>query len=306
MTKLYLVTGFLGAGKTTFLKHLLERIDGQVGLLVNEFGKESIDGITFQGQELELVELNNGSIFCSCLKTRFIQALGELLDRGLSYVFIESSGLADPSDMGKVLGVLEQKGIKDYAYGGNIVIIDGVYFEREVAVMESVTRQIRHSEIALVNKRDLIDEKTYGRVVEKVLAINPEVVVHPVVRGAIDLDVLDRRGRSAEDEPTTNTWESRPKSLVMHVREQEVTEEAVRRFLGKASAHCFRIKGYLTIQGRPHKADCVYGQVELVELAERVSPTDSLVFLSSEGLRAMSPILAAARETFGDGAEFEM
>ncbi|NDL68340.1 GTP-binding protein [Anaerotalea alkaliphila] len=141
MTKLYLVTGFLGAGKTTFLKHLLERIDGQVGLLVNEFGKESIDGITLQGQDLE------------------------------------------------------QKGIKDYAYGGNIVIIDGVYFEREVAVMESVTRQIRHSEIALV---------------------------------------------------------------------------------------------------------------ELVELAERVSPTDSLVFLSSEGLRAMSPILAAARETFGDGAEFEM
>ena len=67
MTKLYLITGFLGSGKTTFL-HKLVRLfpDRRLAIVVNEFGKVGVDGVLLSDLEAELIEINNGSIFCSC------------------------------------------------------------------------------------------------------------------------------------------------------------------------------------------------------------------------------------------------
>ena len=71
-TKLYLLTGFLGAGKTTFLTSVLNDLpDKKVAVIMNEFGKVGIDGPIIQKDGMELVELNRGSIFCSCLQLSF-------------------------------------------------------------------------------------------------------------------------------------------------------------------------------------------------------------------------------------------
>ena len=67
-TSLYLLTGFLGAGKTTFLTNVLKDLEGEkVGVIMNEFGKVGIDGTIIQKEGMELVEINRSSIFCSCL-----------------------------------------------------------------------------------------------------------------------------------------------------------------------------------------------------------------------------------------------
>ena len=62
--KLYFLTGFLGAGKTTILRNLLENMEGtKVGVIQNELGKISIDGTVLQNNDIQMIELNRGSIF---------------------------------------------------------------------------------------------------------------------------------------------------------------------------------------------------------------------------------------------------
>ncbi|MDA3845222.1 MAG: hypothetical protein PF505_01595 [Vallitaleaceae bacterium] len=107
MTNIYLITGFLGAGKTTFLNERLLDSHGKTGVLMNEFGKVSMDSIIVKDLTGEFIELKNGSIFCSCLKEHFIEGLKKLILMDLDDLYIESSGLADPSDMGKILSVIE-------------------------------------------------------------------------------------------------------------------------------------------------------------------------------------------------------
>ena len=73
-TKLYVITGFLGAGKTTLLLKLLEHLKGsRVGIIQNEFGKLGIDGVILKNDDIHMVEINRGSIFCSCLKQMCIR-----------------------------------------------------------------------------------------------------------------------------------------------------------------------------------------------------------------------------------------
>ena len=110
-TKLYLLTGFLGAGKTTFLTNVLEELKGKrVAVIMNEFGKVGIDGTIIQKEGMELVEINRGSIFCSCLQLSFVSALVEMADRNMEYVFVESSGLADPSNIEFLEAIKAAKG----------------------------------------------------------------------------------------------------------------------------------------------------------------------------------------------------
>ena len=82
--KLYFLTGFLGSGKTTLLKNLLENMEGmKVGVIQNELGKISIDGTVLQNDDIHMVELNRGSIFCSCLRLSFVDALAKMSQQGL-------------------------------------------------------------------------------------------------------------------------------------------------------------------------------------------------------------------------------
>ena len=99
-TKLYVLTGFLGSGKTTVLLKILERLEGhRIGIIQNEFGKLGIDGNILRNDDIQMVEINRGSIFCSCLKLNFVNALSEMAQKDFEYLFVESSGLGDPSNV---------------------------------------------------------------------------------------------------------------------------------------------------------------------------------------------------------------
>ena len=95
-TKLYLLTGFLGSGKTTLLLEMLKRLDNKkIGVIQNEIGKISIDGEILRNDDIQMVEINRGSIFCSCLKLNFVQALADMAEKDFEYLFVESSGIGD-------------------------------------------------------------------------------------------------------------------------------------------------------------------------------------------------------------------
>ena len=86
MSKLVLLTGFLGAGKTTFLNHVLQEFSQEkIGLIVNEFSGTGVDGALIRHDipGASMIELNNGSIFCACIKDSFVDSLIDLAGRNL-------------------------------------------------------------------------------------------------------------------------------------------------------------------------------------------------------------------------------
>ncbi|MBW2669456.1 MAG: hypothetical protein JRD87_06150 [Deltaproteobacteria bacterium] len=102
ITYVYMITGFLGSGKTTFLNRIINRFpeDMKLTILMNEFGEIGLDGTLIEGDEIDMMEISKGSIFCVCVKTDFIKGLYELCTSVQPDVLlIESTGVANPSDL---------------------------------------------------------------------------------------------------------------------------------------------------------------------------------------------------------------
>lgn len=301
MTKIYLITGFLGAGKTTFLNHRLTQTKVKAGVLMNEFGKISMDTIAVQKNGIDLLELKNGSIFCACLKDQFIDGLEVLVKSDLDEIYIEGSGLADPSDMGKVVQVLTKLlGPNRFTFEGTICLVDGVYFEAELAKMVSVERQIAHSHIVLINKTDLIDENQLALIVDKIRAINPKVLIKPITYGVVDFDALDMSYYHIEDEMTTNTVDNKPKNIVIKFK-YEPEMQQLQLFLKNMGSHFFRIKGFVEMKGQWYKVDLVNDTIDIVlyevkEADRKKAGYNELVCLSSQGLASISHLATRAEK----------
>lgn len=301
MTKIYLITGFLGAGKTTFLNHQLSLTNKKVGVLMNEFGKISMDSIAVKKNDIDLMELKNGSIFCACLKDKFIDGLEMLVKTNLDEIFIEGSGLADPSDMGKVVEVLTKTvGPGLFEFVGTICLVDGLYFEAELAKMVSVERQIKHSHCVLINKTDLINEEKLAKIVDKIKTINPEVGIIPIQHGVIAFDDLNLKYYDIEDEETTNTVDNKPKNIVIKFKYEPEIDQ-LRTFLQHMSSHFFRIKGFVKMKSQWYKVDLVNDQIDIIDY--QVSAEDEenqgyneLVCLSSQGINSISHLATTAEK----------
>ncbi|GAA0177809.1 GTP-binding protein [Clostridium sediminicola] len=177
--KLYFITGFLGAGKTTFLNLLLKQFqDDKIGIVMNEFGSESVDGDRVGSESDELVEINNGAIFCSCLKGAFIDALGKMGEYPLDHVFVESSGIGDPSNTKTILELITKNYGDLYEYKGTIALVDSTNFLELVQVLPAVERQVKYSDFIVLNKVDLVDADRLEKIINKIKNINANVSIH--------------------------------------------------------------------------------------------------------------------------------
>lgn len=284
-TKLYLLSGFLGSGKTTFVKQLLDHSgDATVGIIMNEFGKISIDGPILQRGNMELVELNRGSVFCSCLKLSFVEALVNLSDKELDYVVVESSGLADPSNIGEVLDSFRNLTINDYDYCGSITIVDASRFLHEVDTIETITKQIECADVSIINKIDRVDEDTLSRIEERVRAINGNTEVFKSSYFNIPMDFLGKDlsgGKYPELKSSLNTPENKPKTISMSF-DASVERDALEKFLDHVSGSTYRIKGFVEVDNVRTEVQVVGSQIDLHETDKRLeAPT--LVFISKVG-----------------------
>lgn len=115
MISFYLVTGFLGSGKTTFLKDILHTYSHKkrIAIIQNEFAPSGVDGneLNQSGYPFKLVEVNNGSVFCVCMLGNFIKSIENLIrDFHPEMIFPEASGLADPVN---IIELLQKNNIKN-------------------------------------------------------------------------------------------------------------------------------------------------------------------------------------------------
>jgi G3E family GTPase len=191
-----IITGFLGAGKTTLINRLLEKSDGErLAVIVNEFGALGIDGALLSGRPGNVVELTNG---CMCCESRgnLIAALAELADRGSSIdsVLVETSGLADPFGVSDVL--VQNAFAVDFILASVVAVVDADNFDANLDHAEAAYRQLVCADLLVVSKADLVPEAVINQIRDRVRIINshagfvvadhgqppPEITLHDVAR----------------------------------------------------------------------------------------------------------------------------
>lgn len=303
--KFYALTGFLGAGKTTVLKNIIDNLEGKkVGVIQNEFGKLGIDGEILRNDNIEMVEINKGSIFCSCLKLSFVEALVEMSKQEIDYLFVESSGLADPSNMQEILEAVKVLAGDVYAFSGAICLVDAYNFEEQINDIETVQRQLKHCNLALISKLDLVED-TKEDFIAKIRKINPVCRIEVSQHGKFDVGVLDEDlnlYKWAESEESLNSVENKPKTLFMNCR-KDVDGEKFEMFLNDVKKHCYRLKGFFEIDGLWKQVDVVGNKIDYSECEPKEK--SELVIISKIGPKVIKPVIESWVNIFGEKPELK-
>ena len=299
--KLYVITGFLGAGKTTLLLKLLEELKHhKIGIIQNEFGKLGIDGEILQNDEIQMVEINRGSIFCSCLKLNFVNALSEMAKQEFEYLFVESSGLGDPSNVEEILQAAQMVSGVEYDFKGVICLVDAVNFMEQLGDLETVYRQLKYCHLAVITKSDLTDEGQTGTLIEKIREINPVCKIEMSVKGEMDYGFLSEdlmTYKWVEGEETTNSEETKPKTLFMDF-EGEAEKENLICFLNRVIPEVYRVKGFFKLREEGwSQVDVVGSRIDFKET--KSSEKSQLVFISKVGPAMIRTIMSAWEQEVG-------
>ena len=197
MTKIDIISGFLGAGKTTFIKKLLEEaIAGEkVVLIENEFGEIGIDGGFLQDAGIEIREMNSGCICCS-LVGDFGRSLSEVLTKyEPDRVIIEPSGVGKLSDVMKA--VCDVAGEIDVVLNGSVTVVDAQKCKMYMKNFgEFFNNQIESAGTIVLSRTDVADADKVAKAVELIREKNPKaaVVTTPIGRltGAQLLEIIEK------------------------------------------------------------------------------------------------------------------
>jgi len=189
ITNVYLITGFLGSGKTTLVNRLIDAFpkDKKLALLVNEFGEIGVDGALVAGDDIDLLEISKGSIFCVCVKTDFIKGLYELSRRVQPDVLlIESTGVANPSDLKKDLrlSIFNDR----FHFREQFCVIDALHFMDAYGVYASLETQIASSTVFILNKIDLAVPEAIEDTKNVIRQFHPDPPIFETTFAAIPLE----------------------------------------------------------------------------------------------------------------------
>lgn len=290
--KLYVLTGFLGSGKTTLLTHILKEFENvKIGIIQNEFGKLGIDGDILRKDGIEMTEINRGSIFCSCLKLSFVEALAGMGKKDLEYVFVESSGLADPSNIQEILDAAKVLADEEqYELKGVICLIDAVNFIDQLEDEETVNRQLSHCHLAAINKIDLVDEGKLEDVKTAVRSVNPICLLTTCTNGEIDVNLLKEdliALQWKESEESINMVDNKPKTISLESLEK-VSESKLLAFLNETLVDTYRIKGFMELEEGWKQIDVVEKLIDIKDTNKHES--SELVFLSKVGPKVIKTV----------------
>lgn len=178
MTKIDIISGFLGAGKTTFIKKLLkEAIAGEkVVLIENEFGEIGIDGGFLKDSGIEIREMNSGCICCS-LVGDFGRSLNEVLTKyEPDRVIIEPSGVGKLSDVMKA--VCDVAGEIDVVLNGSVTVVDAQKCKMYMKNFgEFFNNQIESAGTIVLSRTDVADADKVAQCVEMIREKNPKAAI---------------------------------------------------------------------------------------------------------------------------------
>jgi cobalamin biosynthesis protein CobW len=223
------VTGFLGAGKTTLIRHMLQNANGKrIALIINEFGDLGVDGDILKGcgeetcTEEDVMELSNGCICCT-VADDFIPTMEKLLERENKpdHIVIETSGLALPQPLVRafnwpgistkvtvdgVVTVVDGKAVSEGRFAHSVAAVDAQRkldenLDHETPLSELFEDQVACADMIVVNKTDLLTAEEAEALSAKLKAESRDgVQVVKATMGALPVDVLLGQGIGAESD----------------------------------------------------------------------------------------------------------
>ena len=283
------ITGFLGAGKTSIIRHLLRNADGRrIALIVNEFGDVGVDGEILKGCGIEncddedILELANGCICCT-VADDFVPTMEALLGRENKpdRIVIETSGLAMPKPLVKafnwldirtrvtvdaVVTVVDGPAVADGLFASDPEAVqaqreDDDALEHESPLEELFEEQLGCADMVVINKSDLLGGGALEQVTAEVAGqLRPSVKVVTAAHGAVDPKVLLGLGAAAEDD-----LDARPShhdgvddhdhddfdTFSLEVSGSPSVDELLHRLSGAIAEHdVLRVKGFAHIPGK--------------------------------------------------------
>jgi len=283
------ITGFLGAGKTSMIRHLLQTANGKrLALIINEFGDIGVDGNILKAcgadncAEEDIVELANGCICCT-VADDFVPTIEALLDRPdrIDHIIIETSGLALPKPL---LKAFNWPAIRTrITVDGVVAVVDGpayaagLFADDQAAVeaqrqaddaldhdsplAELFADQLACADLVVINKSDLLPADDAPRVAQELqAALRPSIKIIPARHGAIGADTLLGLGAAAEDDidnrPSHHDGEDDHEhddfeSFVVAFDAIAEPDALIVKLRAAAAAHdVLRMKGFIAVEGK--------------------------------------------------------
>ena len=190
------VTGFLGAGKTTLIRSLLESPRGAgTAIIVNEFGEIGIDEALLRPGSDETILLGNGCLCCRMASDLQQTCAGLLRDRArgtvppFERIIVETSGLADPTPILQTF-ISERALREEFHLRGLIAVVDAATFERTVSDIPECLRQVTLADRIVVSKTDLVEPDAIARVLSSLREINPAAGIGVAAGGRIEPELI--------------------------------------------------------------------------------------------------------------------
>lgn len=217
------LSGFLGAGKTTVLSHILNNREGKkVAVIVNDMSEINIDAslvqqeVSLSHQEEKLVEMSNGCICCTLREDLLLEVNNLAREGRFDYLVIESTGISEPLPVAETFTFADEDGVSlsDVATLDTMVtVVDAVNFlrdydeakdlqetgqslgeEDERSVADLLIDQVEFADVLLISKTDLVEQAEIERLTAILRSLNTKARIIPVSQGQVPTDeVLNTR-----------------------------------------------------------------------------------------------------------------
>jgi len=285
-TPIYVISGFLGAGKTTLLNSLLESApnSARIMVLVNEFGKISIDKKIIEADPRNIVDLSGGCICCGMF-TELIASLKFALDElKADVILIESTGLAIPQEIARQTlspffeGRLECRGIITVVDAGSLLTED----------YPIIKEQLKEANVVVLNKIDLIDPNTLVEIRDRIkMMTTPECSLFETSFGRISYnDIITRQYNS----PHLTYTKTRPGEFnttagfatICLVRHSPIDVDELIEFYQKHRHMIIRSKGFVMTKKGGVEVQLSRSGIEVKEIQKPIQITELVLIVKEE------------------------